>query len=63
MAEAKPAEYAHLTGDALVERVMRDRDLSRAGALETIMLWERPEGDVIELGRYCFSRIAARNPN
>jgi len=47
--KTKPAEYADLHGDELIERVMLDRDLSRASALDTIMLWNRPAGDVIEL--------------
>lgn len=49
MPEDKPAEYADLHGEELIQRVMRDRDLSRAHAAETVMLWSRPEGDVIVL--------------
>lgn len=45
----RPPEYADLHGDELIDRVMLDRDLSRASAADTVMLWDRPEGDVIEL--------------
>jgi len=45
----RPAEYADLRGQELVERVMADKGVSEETARDTIMLWDRSEGDVEEL--------------
>jgi len=44
-----PTEYAGLSGQALVERVMADKGVSEETARDIITLWTRPGGDVEEL--------------